>query len=42
MASGSSYTCGEIGIGTFGAQISFVHGLMKKFTRKGKERKGKD
>jgi hypothetical protein len=29
MASGSSYTCGEIGIGTNG-HLSFVHGLRKK------------
>jgi len=38
MASGSSYTCGDMGIRTNG-HLSFVHGLRKKFH---KEMKGKE
>jgi hypothetical protein len=38
MASGSSYTCGEIGIGTNG-HLSFVHGIRKKKNSQGKEMK---
>jgi hypothetical protein len=40
MASGSSYTCGEMGIRTYG-HLSFVHVLRKKISQ-GKEMKGKE